>query len=566
MDKALCWIYENLESNQLSQKLKYLLSDMEHLSNCYEITAFLRNEKFTESLFVCLTSLELNQVNLLSQIEQTLYCNKLNTINHRRSTSHPNFSFVNNVNIGKSTIKSIPVIETTTTSTDRNFHLNEVNKSQCVNDKKSHKLKVNSTIMNKSSIKKKHIVNLKLRPWNSLPDLTPDSILSVSSTFASLSSSSSSTVKRFRCNTISEDSPTSSSSLVQQQFLPLTVENLEKINNNSSTAKTCNTEIKCITISNDNNNIQKVPSFSYKQQFIQNSGDSININNYDLLLQPTSLLKCDDIKIHFDRRHIPNTIRNDVNEATNVNASALPEQQSLLSLDLNVENSSTSSDNNDSNTHNNNNNNVKQTAFLNNLLSPFTKNNDKSSADMKYNTMFSTSAPADFVNTFLTIDGEKLQNRYRNSTVLETLNISPTNYNYNNIGQSGSPSQELSPLTMQMLPSHGQSLTSYLQAAQFSHGNTDLERENAHFNVSEAMISAIEQIKWSEIEKLKKKQIRAVEKLYENSSEMGTVGGVKRKLNIKQKRWKQQHQHKQQLQQREAIDYDNYENSKYSRF
>ncbi|XP_076647774.1 run domain Beclin-1-interacting and cysteine-rich domain-containing protein rubicon isoform X2 [Halictus rubicundus] len=44
-------------------------------------------------------------------------------------------------------------------------------------------------------------------------------------------------------------------------------------------------------------------------------------------------------------------------------------------------------------------------------------------------------------------------------------------------------------------PAEGQSLTSFLASAQFSRANAELDRENAHFSVSEAMIAAIEQVK-----------------------------------------------------------------------
>lgn len=36
---------------------------------------------------------------------------------------------------------------------------------------------------------------------------------------------------------------------------------------------------------------------------------------------------------------------------------------------------------------------------------------------------------------------------------------------------------------------------SFLTSSQFSRANAELDRENAHFNISEAMISAMEQIK-----------------------------------------------------------------------
>ncbi|XP_066589438.1 run domain Beclin-1-interacting and cysteine-rich domain-containing protein isoform X2 [Prorops nasuta] len=46
-------------------------------------------------------------------------------------------------------------------------------------------------------------------------------------------------------------------------------------------------------------------------------------------------------------------------------------------------------------------------------------------------------------------------------------------------------------------PAEGQSLMSFLSSGQFSRANAELDRENAHFRISEAMIAAIEQLKWN---------------------------------------------------------------------
>ena len=43
-------------------------------------------------------------------------------------------------------------------------------------------------------------------------------------------------------------------------------------------------------------------------------------------------------------------------------------------------------------------------------------------------------------------------------------------------------------------PKEGQSLTSFLSSAQFARANAELDRENAHFSISEAMIAAMEQV------------------------------------------------------------------------
>lgn len=44
-------------------------------------------------------------------------------------------------------------------------------------------------------------------------------------------------------------------------------------------------------------------------------------------------------------------------------------------------------------------------------------------------------------------------------------------------------------------PTKGQSLLSFLTSSQFARANAELDRENAHFSISEAIISAMEQIR-----------------------------------------------------------------------
>jgi len=52
-------------------------------------------------------------------------------------------------------------------------------------------------------------------------------------------------------------------------------------------------------------------------------------------------------------------------------------------------------------------------------------------------------------------------------------------------------------------PVEGQSLTSFLSSAQFSRAHdAELDRENAHFSICEAMIAAIEQVKYNRLQRL----------------------------------------------------------------
>ncbi|XP_017876260.1 run domain Beclin-1-interacting and cysteine-rich domain-containing protein [Ceratina calcarata] len=75
-------------------------------------------------------------------------------------------------------------------------------------------------------------------------------------------------------------------------------------------------------------------------------------------------------------------------------------------------------------------------------------------------------------------------------------------------------------------PAEGQSLTSFLASAQFSRANAELDRENAHFSVSEAMIAAIEQVKCN-------RQWRLVEEATEESDE--EINNLKQRIRLRRR-------------------------------
>lgn len=186
-------------------------------------------------------------------------------------------------------------------------------------------------------------------------------------------------------------------------------------------------------------NENKVPSFTYKQNIL--SGESSSSGNNDLV--PITLVKCDDIKIHFDQKYTPNTSTSlPSTTRNNLLLHSLQTKKSLLN-------------------------------YLDNFEIGETSNCSKSPS----------------LNTFSPIAGEKIQQRHPKPSILDDTSIEPIHQNNSN----DYPTK----------PWQGQSLTSFLQAAQFARANTDLERENAHFSISEAMISAIEQVKWNQIEKQK---------------------------------------------------------------
>lgn len=147
-DKSLVWIFDNLVSNKLMYKLQYLVSDTEHLNSCFEVWAFLQNSKYLNAFLLCLRAIENNQPNLLTQIDANLLPGKTEASNllpassHKRSSSHPNFSFIP----GAPSKKPIPK-------------------------------RITQPIRQKSHPHPPNSAHLKpLRPWKSLPNLHVDHV------------------------------------------------------------------------------------------------------------------------------------------------------------------------------------------------------------------------------------------------------------------------------------------------------------------------------------------------------------------------------------------------------
>ncbi|XP_046401750.1 run domain Beclin-1-interacting and cysteine-rich domain-containing protein isoform X2 [Ischnura elegans] len=92
-DKASYWLFKSLEGHTLSQKLSWLLSDRSHLASCYEPYAFLCRRDYGEAALVCLRAVEQSQPSLLTEIDPCLYLTRWKWQpfhkSHRRCSSFP---------------------------------------------------------------------------------------------------------------------------------------------------------------------------------------------------------------------------------------------------------------------------------------------------------------------------------------------------------------------------------------------------------------------------------------------------------------------------------------------
>lgn len=430
-DKGLRWLYENLVEGKLSEKLMYLVSDTEHLNSCYEVWAFMQQQKYLGALFLCLKAFENKQPNLLTQIDSTLILSTKKAIRihqHKRSTSHPDFSYLPSPNAKKGEQKKVM---------PNQYVFPSNNSIRC----SSNFEKTTNETPIKSRITTHHhypnVINFPLRTWNSLIELDTHEDDLVSS--------------RARSKTISQPMH------IPYQPIRLTAESLAL------------------------NDRQKVPFSPYGTSCDSTSSKVLSYNSCSSQ-RSISLIKCEDIEIHLDRRYAKPSIV----ETPSSNSITLPTIPATASSS--GSSSSPIDDNTVSTFYKYNTGLLSCLPLLN--KSVFMDNSEKKMTDATTSSLYSnfvgSSTSGDFVNTFIPREGEKLQRRY-----------------------GGNGSGSLSPVfssnfTNQKIDS--QNLAIFLQSAQFSRASNDLERENAHFSVSEAMISAIEQMKWSKSEQVLAKQ------------------------------------------------------------
>ncbi|CRL05023.1 CLUMA_CG018127, isoform A [Clunio marinus] len=84
------WLIENIDKGKLSNHLSFIFSDTSHIKNCYESSAFLRDEGRQNALMICISAIEANQLSQLAKIDATLFeKSPTSSSGHRRTSSHP---------------------------------------------------------------------------------------------------------------------------------------------------------------------------------------------------------------------------------------------------------------------------------------------------------------------------------------------------------------------------------------------------------------------------------------------------------------------------------------------
>ncbi|XP_011182004.2 run domain Beclin-1-interacting and cysteine-rich domain-containing protein [Zeugodacus cucurbitae] len=532
------WVLRNLQSNCLSVCLQVLVAEKELLNTYYTEEAFLRNEAYSTALFICLSAVELNQYSLLSQIDTKLYSPKSATralttttaTKHRRTTSHPEFSIS-------------PPKNTNILKTRERYQATKVEKEVPKNDLDK------MTDLTDTSSNARAPALLTFRKTKSLPTLEHKPYVSFGLFFDEQPRPRSKTmaIKTRNCLGKENRQPFSSEFNAESTLIET-----PKINNSSSS---------CYSNSNTTNNTTTTSGSSYsdcditnlelptsnrqnQQQAFASAKTSQRSPNSSSSTRTTSisslnstpacrieLINCDDIKIWTDQAYeqtrtqqssfnqeipttVPCTIPQGFAPLKQKAKSASPLGSflcNLFSTPPTYTHWSISNQNDNSYASN-------LDESESNALSAVTAFpcNSKQHAD-------NSTISSGVFDAFMPVYGKKLRSRHSQNLFedgISTLdyktqaNETPTELTV----ESGAKVAEKS----KPLPKCEQSLTDFLQTSQMSRNNTDLEKENAHFRVSEAIISAIEHIKWDNSMDPEKKWHRRKETSQSSSAVIAT--------------------------------------------
>lgn len=491
------WLIHNLNADNLCGFLQYLVTDKELLEEHYREDALLRQEKYVTILVIGLTAFETHQYGLLSQIDAILKADDKETKHHKRSNSQPNVIIVpkniknNNRNSSSSKVTSC-------------------NQSCAIN-----------TSPNKQQ--QSALVLLTIRKTKSLPEfaaktIKPQDELDVG-TYAR---------RRPRCKTLATIKPL----VTEPQNIPRL--NSSQINPKTSHATTSTSSASFLGEYDDNqpstsqasSNRSKSPLSNYTlnsnksnaSSLMSTSASSCNSNNTAKCIQ---LINTDNIKIWTDhswelkqknkqqnQQQPPPTAACAIPTTVPTNAKpskSLSPLNSFFSSLFSTPPSYTSwfID------HDNQNDTETTETAIESIIPDNNNYQQNHHSVMSSQTQLSSlSLGSTVFDKFLPIDGKKLRTR-KSQNLFEDVNSTLDCTGLNMLMSSAtnlsteSQSSATSPGSVLNTPKNCQSLTRFLQMSHLSRNNTELEKENAHFRISEAIISAIEHIKWNKLENQK---------------------------------------------------------------
>ncbi|XP_030380718.1 run domain Beclin-1-interacting and cysteine-rich domain-containing protein [Scaptodrosophila lebanonensis] len=455
------WVTRCLHSRCLSQCLQSLVADKE-LLDCYyqRSVAFLCQSRYATALFVCLTAIQLNQYSLLSQLDTQLLTQQLQ---HRRTSSQPNFSISPRLHV--------------------------------VREEEGDEAK------RKRALKSRRLQRpvAKFRRVKSLPQLDTHMLSSGQGWRGNRASQGSRTERqeeeaKRRRQTYSSPcarwlSPGADDRIAPNDLLPSTsaCSRRSQLSSDSSQLSSSNDGYKSHTSSSNSSG--------------SGSGSSITMTPTPPRIQ---LINCDEIEIWTDQGAAATPTTTTPTEIPQADKGRRPHA-------------------------------AKRGSPLNNFLTnlfgspPIYTSWYRTGVGCDAKSMEVVNCAESVLDTFLPVNGKKLRTR-RTQSLFEDAAVSMLDYTTpaaaaemaalppttssrpldivaSSVGDGadvvGAGSNTTANSTSWSLSSESnskldnQSLAAFLQMSRYTHNNTDLEKENAHFRISEACITAIEHVKWT---------------------------------------------------------------------
>ncbi|RZF40378.1 hypothetical protein LSTR_LSTR008808 [Laodelphax striatellus] len=465
-NKAKLWLLKSLESHTLSQKLSWLLTDREHLLSCFKPTAFLCQEKYSEATLICLQAVEQNQLSLLSDIDPSLYLLKWNVVkSHRRCASFPE-GIKMTVDGTSSCLKKEGTELMSISPTLPNLKIDTVEStlshdvpSKSPNSSQTAQTTDNIEKLSPStySYEKKSVSNLmRHKPWHSSPCLSD-------------------TCRPFDTNQDSSD---------KHKYLNVHESKTEPSSPAISASSRFEKKSPCVSpTSKDLLKSISVLRIDYrelqKNEPLTNES-SRTASKLKLKSGKTKSLMTDCIVMH----DVPKSESSLIKSDNSISDTPLVDSASCSSSSLNRSESFLAGESNK---------NARR------IPSARRKKNENPKLFSVPHSIWEET------DELMCESKAKSSGKLKRVSSSPLVRSAPEKQHWNSVPRKKSFIEDggssIQPMSTKFFPrpTQGQSLASFLSSSQFTRANAELDRENAHFSISEAIISAIEQVKCNQL-------------------------------------------------------------------
>lgn len=471
------WLQKNLTKHNLCGFIQYLASDQELLDEHYKEGALLRHEVYVTTLLIGLSSFETHQFGLLSQIDVALNesCIK-ETTKLKKSNSEPNvIVFQKKSSVDKHESSNVQIFPNTLTRQRSTTVLLTIRKTKSLPEFTSNMKTVEFKDQTDSPLRPRCSTIGVIKCPKTNPQNIPKMNLHGENAKASLSRSSSYD---------GDNQPSTSQANSNQSKSPLSSYTL-----NSTTSNSSNSMSMSVSSSISNTKATRIQLINTDDIKIWTDHTWELKHNRQCPKQPTPT--CDIPTPQEATKSKPSKSLSPLNSFFASLFSTPPSYTSWFS-DPNLQEE-----------------NVQTETAIDFIIPEIQHHNHHSVMSVSQQNQPSVSHGSTVFDKFLPIDGTKFRTR-KSQNLFEDVNTTLDYLTPSVVSLTQPTNIERSSTSTPCgtTPENCQSLTRFLQMSHLSRNNTDLEKENAHFRVSEAIISAIEHIKWNKLERQNKKQCK----------------------------------------------------------